>query len=355
MHAWVSNGAGLGLECIECAPPPEPQGPAVVLEVTHCGVCHSDVHFQDGFIDVGDSKLPIEKMGIARPLTLGHEIVGRVVATGPDARDVRPGDLRLVYPWIGCGDCAECNAGNDHYCAAPRTLGIRRPGGFGDYVEVPHEKYLLDFGDIDPSLAATYACSGLTVFSAIRKIMPQPPKAPVVLVGAGGLGLQAIAILKALGHANIVSLDPNEGSRDAAERLGARALDPLREDIAGQLADLAGGPIRAIIDLVNNTATASLALRALARGGKLVLVGMFGGTLTIPLMPFPGRAVSIIGNFVGSPAELRDLLALAHGGGIPDIPISRRPRREVNAALAELREGKARGRIVIDRSLETST
>lgn len=352
MHAWVSKGAGLDLECIECAAPPEPTGAAVVLEVTHCGVCHSDLHFQEGFMDIGDRKMPIEEMGIARPLILGHEIMGRVVAAGPDAKNVRPGDMRLVYPWIGCGECSECMAGNDHYCATPRSLGFRRPGGFGDMVEVPHEKFLFDIGDLDPALAATYACSGLTVFSAIGKIMPQPPEAPVVLIGAGGLGLQAIAILKAQGHRNIISLDPSEKSREAAEEFGARTLDPGAEDIVEQLAKLAGGPIRAIVDLVNNSATAPLALRAVARGGKVVLVGMFGGTLTIPLMPFPTRAVSIIGNFVGSPAELRDLLALARNGDLPAIPISRRPRREVNAALTQLREGTARGRIVIDRSLD---
>ncbi|MFZ2103017.1 MAG: alcohol dehydrogenase [Oricola sp.] len=351
MHAWASTGAGLPLECIECPAPAQPQGAGVVVEVTHCGVCHSDVHFWEGFIDAGDRKIPIEALGIARPLILGHEIVGRVVAAGPEATTVKPGDIRLVYPWIGCGDCADCAAGDDHLCTAPRSLGIRRSGGFGSHVEVPHERYLLDFGNLDPALAATYACSGLTVFSAIRKIMPQPRDAPVVLIGAGGLGLNAIAVLRALGHRNIVSLDPSAGSRAAAESLGARALDSGREDIGERLAEAAGGPVKAIIDLVNNSDTAALAVRSLARGGKLVMVGMFGGTLTIPLAPFPASALTIMGNFVGSLGDLHALIALAQTGEIPAIPITRRPRGDANAALEAVRNGEMRGRIVLDASL----
>ena len=108
-------------------------------------------------------------------------------------------------------------------CAAPRSLGVYRHGGFATHVLAPHPRFLVDPGTIDPAVAATYACSGISVLSAIRKVLPLPPDEPVVLVGAGGLGLQAISVLKALGHRAIVSVDISAEKRQAAERAGASA------------------------------------------------------------------------------------------------------------------------------------
>src|SRR5690606_4628763 len=98
---------------------------------------------------------------------------------------------RIVYPWIGCGTCPACLAEEDNLCERQASIGVARHGGFGEKVTVPHPRYLVDPGDIDPALAATFACSGITVYAAIAKLMPLSPDTPIVLVGAGGLGLQA--------------------------------------------------------------------------------------------------------------------------------------------------------------------
>lgn len=353
MRAWAVTEPGQPLAHIDVADPPAPKGAEVVVEVTHCGVCHSDVHFWDGLIDVGDRMVPVAALGMTTPYTLGHEIVGRVVATGPDVTGVKPGDQRLVYPWIGCGTCADCLRGEDNLCAAPRSIGVRASGGFGDRVFVPHERYLFDFGRLDPALASTYPCSGLTAYSAIRKLMPLPPDDPIVLIGAGGLGLSAISILRALGHRNIVVLDLSAQNRETAASLGARlTLDIGREDIAAALAEKAGGPVKSVIDFVNNSDTSKLAFAALQKGGRHVMVGLFGGTLTLPLMVFPTRGLTIFGNYVGSPGELRELLDLAQSADLPEIPITCQPRSQVSAALTALREGRVKGRIVLSQELE---
>jgi propanol-preferring alcohol dehydrogenase len=163
MKAWVVVRNEQPLECVEL-PDPVPTGSEVVLEVTRCGVCHSDLHFWHGFYNMGGGKvMSLQDRGVTLPRAPGHEITGRVVAFGPAAQGVAVGDERIVYPWIGCGHCARCAAGQDNLCLAQRSLGVLENGGFGSQVKVPHPRYLVAYDGIDPSLAATYACSGITV------------------------------------------------------------------------------------------------------------------------------------------------------------------------------------------------
>ncbi|HEX7388799.1 MAG TPA: alcohol dehydrogenase [Acidiphilium sp.] len=348
MRAWAVVESGKPLAEIDL-PMPEPKGAEILLAVTHCGVCHSDLHLWDGYYDLGSSgRYDIIQRGIALPLALGHEIVGRVMKLGPEATGVKPGDIRIVYPWVGCGQCAHCAAGEDNLCPKQRSLGIYQHGGFATHVIAAHSGHLVDPGDIDPALAATYACSGITVFSAIKKIMPLAPDQPVVLIGAGGLGLSAIAVLKALGHRAIVSVDTSATKRDAAALAGATAtVDGTAERLDKAIIAACGGQPVAIIDLVNGSGTARAAHAALAKGGKLVMVGLFGGDLTLPLPFMPMRALTLQGSYVGSPGELRDLVALAQGGALPKLPIETVPQREADAALHRLKAGGVTGRLVL--------
>ena len=349
MQAWAVMQNGEDLQHIE-QPTPTPTGTEVLIEVTHCGVCHSDLHIWDGYYDVGGGKrMSLKDRGVVLPLAMGHEIVGRVVAWGPDATGVAVGDLRIVFPWLGCGHCAACLAEDDNMCVvASRGLGVFAPGGYGTHVIAPHPRHLVDPGTLDPAQAATYACSGITVYSAIRKIMPLPATEPVVLIGAGGLGLAAINILKALGHTAIVSVDLSAEKRAAALAAGATAvIDGSGPDASDRLLAACGGPVLAIIDLVNGTSTAALAFPILRKGGKLIQVGLFGGEMTIPLPVMAMRALTVQGSYVGNPKELRELVALAQDGRIRALPVTEMPRSQTNAALHRLRDGKVTGRIVL--------
>jgi alcohol dehydrogenase/propanol-preferring alcohol dehydrogenase len=146
---------------------PTPQGSEVLLRVSHCGVCHSDVHLHDGYFDLGGGdKLDLGR-SIQPPRTLGHEIAGTVVALGPAAKGVAVGDRRVAFPWIGCGECGLCAAGQEHLCNRPQALGVNRDGGFADHVLVPHARYLIDYGSLPAEQACTYACAGLTAYSAL--------------------------------------------------------------------------------------------------------------------------------------------------------------------------------------------
>src|SRR6516225_1656717 len=115
------------LEAVE-APTPEPSGAEVLLRVKAAGVCHSDLHIWEGGYELGHGRgqLSLKDRGISLPLTMGHETVGEVVALGPEARGqgVQVGETRLVYPWIGCGNCAVCKAGDENMCMRSRCLGV---------------------------------------------------------------------------------------------------------------------------------------------------------------------------------------------------------------------------------------
>jgi propanol-preferring alcohol dehydrogenase len=333
-----------------------PEGTEVVLDVEYAGVCHSDVHFWHGYYDMGGGRrLNMSERGVKLPRAPGHEIVGRVSRVGPLVRDVRVGEMKIVYPWLGCNDCARCRDGEENLCSKPHGIGILHDGGFGDEVMVPHPKYLVDVQGIDPAFASTLACSGITVYSAIRKIQPMPPDDPVVLIGAGGLGLQAISILRALGHRRIISVDLNDEKRAAALEMGAsEAIDGAAEGLAERIMATAGGLVGAVIDFVNIGSTAEAGMECLAKGGKLVLVGVGGGQIVLSSVGMIYRPRSIMGTVTGTVKELQELADLARSGAIQPIPIVLMEKDQANEALGLLGGGKVRGRIVL-RSRQAAT
>jgi alcohol dehydrogenase/propanol-preferring alcohol dehydrogenase len=348
MKVWAVIRNEQPLECIE-VPDPIATGTEVVLEVTRCGVCHSDLHFWHGSYNMGGGKImSLRERGVTLPRAPGHEVTGRVVSFGPEAMGVSIGDERIVYPWIGCGTCARCLEGDDNLCLAQRSLGVLENGGFGSLVKVPHARYLVDYAGIDPSLAATYACSGLSVYSAITKIQPIAPDQAVLLIGAGGLGLSAIAMLKALGHRRIISLDISEDKRRAALEAGATAaVDGRGEDVVARIIAASGGPVQAALDFVNTSQTARTGLDALAKGGRLVLVGVAGGELTLSLATMIFRAQSVLGSNTGTVADLHAVVKLAQSGRLAPTPLQEFPKDAANEALMKLHNGEITGRAVL--------
>jgi propanol-preferring alcohol dehydrogenase len=348
MKAWAVVEVGEPLQHIDL-PTPEPTGSEVLLEVTHCGVCHSDLHFWHGYYDLGGgNKLRLSDRGVTLPRAPGHEIVGRVVGLGPDAAGVSIGDLRVIYPWIGCGQCDRCRDGEDNLCTEQRTLGVIQHGGFGSHVVAPHPRYLVDPGTVDPAVAATYACSGITVYGAVRKAMPLLPHDPMVLIGAGGLGLSAIVMLKALGHRAIVSVDTAANKRQAALDTGATTVvDGKAPNLTQAIMEAAGGQVKAVIDFVNNDDTARAGFDALAKGGKFIAVGIGRGMITLSLSGMVFRGLSVAGSLTGSPQDLREVMALAQSGKLAPLPVTRVPKDEANTALARLEAGTVIGRLVL--------
>lgn len=348
MNSWAVVEHGQALQPIE-RPSREPVGTEVLIDVTHAGVCHSDLHFWKGYYDMGGGKLMrLADRGVTLPRSPGHEVVGRVGKIGPQAQGLEPGQLCIVYPWLGCGQCPVCRDGQDNLCMSPRAIGVLQDGGFGRQVMVPHPKFLVDVGPIDPAFAATLACSGITVYSAIQKILPLHPDDPVVLFGAGGLGLAGISMLRALEHRHIVSVDLNPAKAEAALQMGARHfVDGSQDGLLERIQAITQGPVKAAIDFVNHSSTASIALELLQKNGKLVLVGVGGGEIVLSLASMIFRPRTVQGSVTGSPADLREVAALARSGKLRPIPIKQMPKGQVNEALHQLEKGQVQGRVVL--------
>ena len=348
-HRWAFTHWGGPLEQREDdLPTIEPH--ELTVRVTHCGMCHSDLHIQAGGFDMGGGKLSsLERAGTRLPVTMGHEICGEVVETGADVQGVALGMRVVVYPWLGCGACPVCTRGDDHLCAkASRNLGIQRAGGYADLVRVPHERYVVPIGTLAPERAATFACAGITAYGAIRKLNPMTDTDHVVIIGCGGVGLTAVALASVLTKARIVAVDPEPAKRAAALTHGATlAFDSTAPDAVKTIGKACGFDIAGVVDFVGGEATSSLAVNLVRRTGQVVIVGLFGGEFRMPLPMFALKSLQISGSYVASPNDLRELIALAQRMPLPQIPLDLRPMAKVNEALHDLAQGRVVGRVVL--------
>jgi D-arabinose 1-dehydrogenase-like Zn-dependent alcohol dehydrogenase len=329
---------------------PEPKGEEVLVRVAGCGVCHSDVHIWDGYFDLGGGrKAQVGQGEKSLPLTPGHEIVGEVAALGPDAKGVKVGDKRVVYPWIGCGrpECPECSRGEEHMCSK-RSLGVFRDGGYSTHVLVPHARYLLDYDGLPTALAATYACSGLTAYGALRKVGKLGPNDKLLIIGAGGVGMAGVRLAKAVTGVAPIVADIDPAKRQAALENGAvEAIDPGGQGAVKEFVKATGGGVAAAVDFVGAEATVRFGTSALRKSGKLVIVGLFGGALQMPIPFFPFLGIAIQGSQVGSLEELKELIALGKRGLVGAIPLATRPLAEAGATLSDLKAGHIVGRVVL--------
>ena len=338
---------GKPLQAIE-APTPEPKGSEILLAVEHAGVCHSDVHIHDGYFDLGGgNRLPLATLKL--PHTLGHEIQGKVIATGPEAKDIKVGARYAAFPWIGCGSCAACARNEENLCLKPRQLGCSSnvPGGYASHVLVPHPKYLLDFGKAEPALAAAYMCSGLTAFGAMKKVGKVADSDPIVVLGCGGVGMMGVQFAKALFGRGPIAADVDDGRLDAAKKAGAVAAYNTKEDGVTKRFMAETGGAYAVVDFVGSEATFAFANSIVRKGGRIIIVGLFGGAMSMPIPMFPMRALTIAGSFVGSLPEAKEMMELVRAGKIDPIPYQTRPLAEASKTLDDLRAGRIIGRVVL--------
>jgi D-arabinose 1-dehydrogenase-like Zn-dependent alcohol dehydrogenase len=238
-----------------------------------------------------------------------------------------------------------CKAGQDNYCVSgTRFLGVNRAGAYATHMLVPDPKYLIDTRGIDDAFAATLACSALTAYSAAAKLPELGAKDEVAVLGCGGLGLVGVSLLRAQGAKGIIACDIDDAKLAAAAKLGAkRTVNTRAPQAAEQLRGIAGA-----LDFVGSPATAALGLASLRKGGRYIICGLYGGELVHPLPPIAQRAIGIIGSYVGSLQELREVVALAKKGKLKPLPVETRSGADANAALEDLKAGRVLGRLVLD-------
>lgn len=353
MKAYVLKQFGEPLQAVELDEP-SPVGKEVLVRVLNVGLCHTDLHLIDGYYHLGgESRLDAGKIGVKLPHSLGHEIYGLVDDFGPDSglSESDKGKRVVVYPWIGCGKCDACQSDRDDLCATKRQLGIHAPGGHAEKVVVRDAKFLIDAQSIDPAVAGLYACSGLTSYSALKKLGNLHDEW-VAILGLGGVGMMALAIAKAIGFEKVIVADVEEAKLAAAvESYGAQfAVDARDSNAAKQIRNATGGGPAGVLDTVGSDATALLGTGALSSGGTYVSSGLFGGSLHLPLVTLAVTQATLRGSLIGTRSELQEILDLARHGRIKPIPAQVVPLASVNEMIDRLRSGNVLGRIVLEHA-----
>jgi propanol-preferring alcohol dehydrogenase len=316
----------------------------VVIKVTAVGVCHSDLAIQ--------KQAPGMPPARHFPLTPGHEITGFVDEIGEGVTDVEVGEAVIV--WSGWGDrtCIVCRSGFEHLCPNIAFPGVVVDGGWADYMLIPHSDYLISLGDLDPVVAAPLADAGLTAFGGISKLLPHlsGEENAVMVVGPGGLGQFAIKYLRALTSATIIAVDIDPKKRAHALEIGAdHAFDSRDADVADQIRRVTtdGLGVAASIDFVGIDSTLELAGAVVEPRGRLVLVGIGGGSL-----PFrygsTQQEVQLSTSTLGTREDLAEVIRLAREEGI-NSEVTKYSLQDVNQALEDLAAGRIpqRGALVL--------
>lgn len=343
---------------------PKPKGSQVLVKVQSSGVCHSDIHlWEGGYEGPGGQFLKTTDRGVKYPLTPGHEIAGIVEGIGDEVqqqqqqqrgeRPFKKDDKVLIYPWIGEGLCSACKSGEENLCDYPRSLGIYNQGGYAEYVLVPSYRYLVKLtDDMDTDAAATLSCSALTAYGAVKNTDIKPND-NIVIVGAGGLGLMAIQLTKAVSGARIIALDLDDNKLKVAKENGAdetiNTKKEQEENLTKAVMELTNNMgADAVIDFVNASKTVEADMQFLRRRAKVVLVGLFGGELKLNLVTMPTKAYRLIGSYTGSLTDMSELASLAKRKIIKPVVSDRFRLDQATEALSKLKDGKIIGRGVIN-------
>ena len=327
----------------------EPTGTQVLVKVVSTGVCHSDLHLWEGGYDTGDGFMKVTDRGVKFPVTPGHEVVGKVEKIGESVKDVQIGDTVLVYPWIGCGKCPTCEKGDTNLCETPKSLGVFQDGGYAEQVIVPDYKFLASIGDLNPDSASSLACSGLTAYTAIKKALVNNPES-ILIVGAGGLGLMGVQLASHMAKCKVICADLDDKKLNTAKELGATHLVNTKESDATQkiMSICNEKGVDSIVDFVNAPPTVKLDLSIIRKRGNIILVGLFGGSVDLPLVSVPLKAITIQGAYTGNYKDMIELIELAKSGVVNPIVSKHYKLDDANTALEDLKNRKIIGRAVIN-------
>jgi propanol-preferring alcohol dehydrogenase len=329
----------------------DPTGTQVLIKVISTGVCHSDLHLWEGGYDTGDGFMKVTDRGVKFPVTPGHEVVGTIEKIGDSVQNVKIGDNVLVYPWIGPNncECRSCKKGDTNLCETPKSLGVFQDGGYAEKIIVPDYKFLASIGDVDPDSASSLACSGLTAYTAIKKALVNNPES-ILIVGAGGLGLMGVQIASHMAKCKIICADIDDEKLKTAKELGATDVINTKESDASQkiMSICNEKGVDSIVDFVNAPPTVKLDLSVIRKRGNIILVGLFGGSVDLPLVSVPLKAITIQGAYTGNYKDMVELIELAKQGVINPIVSKHYTLDEATGALDDLKNRKILGRAVIN-------
>ncbi|MBN2323490.1 MAG: alcohol dehydrogenase catalytic domain-containing protein [Spirochaetes bacterium] len=318
---------------------PEPAEGEVVMKVSHCGICGTDLKISTGKL----SSI------VTIPYVPGHEIVGSIDAVGKNIRGIKEGDTGIAYFYIPCGECELCRNGSENVCYSIERLGFERDGGFSEYVRMPAYSFCGYTGKIAGEKLSVLPDAVATSYHAIKNRAALRIGQTVLIVGTGGLGIHAVQIAGLMG-AEVIAADIKPGALDMAKTYGARdTFDPDSVDPLEAVMDCTSGKgADIVIDNVGTDDTLRWSLPSLKRGGTLVMVG-YDPVNPVNVYPLGVHynEWSIRGARVSTKQELLEVIDLVESGMIDPVVKKVIPLEAVNEGLDEIREGKHIGRIVL--------
>lgn len=363
MKAAVLSQVG-GHLSIEEIPTPQPQAGEVLVKVTSCGVCHTDLH-----VIKGEVAFPV-------PCVLGHEIAGIVEAVAPDVTTTRPGDAVVCSFIMPCGVCVYCARGRDDLCetffAMNRLKGtlydgtsrLRRPdgeslamysmGGLAEYAVVPATDVFPAPASVPLADCCILGCAMMTAYGAVKNQARVQPRDCVAVVGVGGIGSNVIQMARTFGAGQVIAVDVRDDKLEAAKGLGATdTVNAAQEDVVAAVNALTNGRgVDVAIEALGRPETVVNAFNMTCDGGRMVVIGIAPGTTTaaIEITRLVRRGIQLMGSY-GSRVrtDLPEVLAMAARGQVSvSQPITRRYRLEqADEAYATLNRGEIVGRAIV--------
>jgi propanol-preferring alcohol dehydrogenase len=317
-------------------------GPSEVLvRIAACGICHSDVHYRAGISRID-----------SLPVTLGHEVAGRVETVGAEVTDVSPGDRVCIHYLVSCGACDFCLRGNEQFCSKVQMIGRHRDGGYAEFIAVPGRNVFALPSEISFEQGAIMMCSSATAVHALSKARLKPGES-VAIFGFGGLGFSALQLARAFDCGQIYVVEINPAKLATAAKFGAVPIDATAGLPVEQILDATGGKgVDVAVELVGSAATMQQAVRCLAVQGRAAMVALSRESMS--LLPYPNlinKEAEVIGVSDHLASELPVLIDFAGRGKLrfPEgtLRFVNLNATQINVALDEVEKSTDHIRTVI--------
>ena len=337
MKAAVCHKIGTPL-VTETLPVPKPAAGELLIRVTACGVCHSDLHAIDG------DWSPHPNL----PLIPGHEVTGHVAALGDGAQGFKVGD-QVGVPWMysSCGSCEFCKHGMETICRSGEATGYSKPGGYAEYMVAPAAFSAKLDGRADLYELAPILCAGVTTYRGLRRAHVRPGQW-LAVIGIGGLGHIGLQYARAMGM-RVIAVDVDDKKLALAKSLGAELLVNSRDQNAEEVVKREVGGVHGAIVTAVALPAFELSVKLLRPGGTVTWIGIPGGKqddAKISIASLVNLEASITGSNVGTRADLDEAVAFA-ANGLVKAKIEKAPLEQANAIFDRMRKGGIVGRVVL--------
>jgi threonine dehydrogenase-like Zn-dependent dehydrogenase len=311
-------------------PSPHLQEGEVLVRVSHCGICGSEL---ETFRNQSPRRTP--------PLVMGHEFCGFVEKTCDTTANWRTGSPVIVHALIHCGSCAACRRDDTNLCVRRQLFGMHRPGGYAEYVAVP-EKVLVPWPEDMPGTTAIFAEPLANAINAMRQ-GSQARRRRVVIIGAGPIGLMCVLAAKQVYRSDVVVSDLISERLEAARAVGADVTVQAKLDLPSKVRDCwPDGSAEFVIDAVGSSATKRLSLELVEPGGMVVWLGLHQDEISLSSYALTLEQKSVSGSYSGSMKDLQRAVKLLSSGILDTSWATQYPLEQGPVGFRNMLDGKGR-------------